>query len=84
MFSGSPWLRMAVRTKAAAAARSRVGVSRKSIVWPSLSAARYWKAYFLKLFIVGIYRYRGANRTFALVERQPDAFPFWGPLVFEL
>ena len=37
IFSGSPWVRMALRKKASAASRSRVGVKRKSIVWPSLS-----------------------------------------------
>jgi hypothetical protein len=32
IFSGSPWVRMALHKKASAASRSRCGVSRKSIV----------------------------------------------------
>lgn len=41
IFSGSPWVRIALRKKAAAAARSRVGLNKKSTVWPSVSTARY-------------------------------------------
>ena len=40
LFSGSPWVRIALWRKASAASRSRAGVSRKSIVWPSLSTSR--------------------------------------------
>jgi hypothetical protein len=39
--AGAPWCRMALRKKRNAAAASRLAVSRKSMVLPSVSTARY-------------------------------------------
>jgi hypothetical protein len=48
-FLGKPLVRMALRKHASAASRSRVGVRRKSIVWPSLSTARDKYAHFPRI-----------------------------------